>query len=589
MLQSSKPIPNAASRTGGGHVHNAEIADLLNRYGVLLEMEGANPFRIRAYHNAARTIENLPRDINVLLAEGTDLTELPGIGEDLAQKIADIRVTGRFAALEQLKKKLPGDLADLAEIPGLGPKRVKLLFRKLKIVSVQDLLKAARSGRLRKIKGFGPKIEMNILKAAGQFTGAAKRLKLSVAEQLAAPLLAYLKAVPGVEEAAIAGSFRRRQETVGDIDILITCRTHVDPIASFVAYPEVREVTAKGTTRAAVRLYSGLQVDLRVVPERSYGAALVYFTGSKAHNIALRAQAMKLGLKFNEYGVFRGEKWLAGRTEADVYAKAGLAYIAPELRENRGELEAARDGRLPRLLTLADIKGDLHAHTKASDGDATLEEMAQAAMNLGHRYLAITDHTQHIGIVHGQDRRRLKLQMAAIDRLNAKFRNFRLLKSAEVDILPDGSLAIDAGIAGELDLVLAAIHTGFDADARKQTDRLLRAMDHAFVNIIAHPTGRLIGARNGYGVDMQRLMKGALERGCFLEVNAQPSRLDLDDIHCRMAKQLGLKLALSTDAHTTEMLSHMRFGVDQARRGWLEADDILNTRNLPSLLKTLKR
>ena len=487
-----------------------------------------------------------------------------------------------------MKKSLPGDLAALADLPGLGPKRIKILYQKLKIASVADLLKAAREGRLRKVKGFGPKIESNILKAGAQATGA-KRLRLAAAEQIAFPFLAYLKTAAGVKQAVIAGSFRRRRETVGDIDILVTCQRNADPIGHFVRYPEVAEVMAKGTTRATVRLKSGLQVDLRVVAERSYGAALVYFTGSKAHNIALRARAIKRGLKFNEYGVFKGARWLAGRTEAEIYAKAGLAFIEPELRENNGELEAAEKKALPHLLALADIRGDLHVHTKASDGDASLEELAEAAQQHGYQYLAITDHTQHIGIVHGLDRRRLARQMTAIDHLNAKFKGFRLLKSAEVDILPDGKLAIEPGIARDLDLVVAAIHTSFTQEGRSQTERLLRAMDNPVVNIIAHPTGRLIGERDPYPVDMMRLMQGALERGCHLEIDAQPSRLDLKDAHCRLAKQLGLKLVLSTDAHTVETLGYMRFGVDQARRGWLEPSDVLNTLNLDKLLAAMKR
>jgi DNA polymerase (family 10) len=581
----------AAAESGHqrGHVHNAEITDLFNRYAVLLEMQGANPFRVRAYHNAARTIENLPRDVNEMLGAGEDLTELPGIGEDLAQKIADIAATGQFAPLEEIKKSLPGNLADLAEVSGLGPKRIKLLYQKLKIASVADLAAAAKAGRLRKIQGFGPKTEANILKALGQREVTGKRLRLSVAEQIALPLLNYLKSVPGVEQAVIAGSFRRRRETVGDIDILVTAGNGADPIGRFVAYPEVWDVMAKGTTRATVRLKSGLQVDLRVVPKRSYGAALVYFTGSKAHNIALRAMAMKRGLKFNEYGVFKGARWLAGRTEAEVYAKAGLPYIEPELRENRGELEAAHDKKLPRLVSLADIKGDLHCHTSASDGEATIAEMAEGARRLGYRYLAISDHTEHVGIVHGLDARRLSRQMAEIDRLNAKYRGFRLLKSAEVDILADGKLAIDPGIARELDLVVASIHTKFDLPAQTQTERLLRAMDDRCVTFIGHPTGRLLGAREPYAVDMQRLMRGAIERGCYLEINAQPTRLDLNDVHCRMAKDLGLKLAIATDAHTVETLGFMRFGIDQARRGWIAPADILNTRDLPALLKAFKR
>jgi len=590
MLESTaRSAKHSPAGAIGGHIHNAQIADLFNRYAVLLEMQGVNPFRVRAYHNAARTLENLPRDINMLIGEGFDLTELPGIGKDLAGKISTIAATGRFLPLEQIKKKLPGGLAELAELPGLGPKKTQILFRKLKIATVPALLAAARSGRLQKLKGFGPKTEANIIKAASRFAAAGKRLRLSTAEQVALPLLTYLKTVPGIKKAEIAGSFRRRRDTVGDIDILVSCEPTGDPIGAFVTYPEVVEVMAKGATRATVRLKSGLQVDLRLVPERSYGAALIYFTGSKAHNIALRAIAMKQGLKFNEYGVFRGERWLAGRTEAEVYTKAKLPYIEPELRENSGELEAARENRLPHLVSLSNIRGDLHAHTKASDGDASIEEMAAGARNLGYQYLAITDHTEHVGIVHGLDHRRLAQQMAAIDKLNAKFHGFRLLKSAEVDILPDGKLAIDPGIARELDIVVAAVHTGFGSSAARQTDRLLRAMDHPFVNIIAHPTGRLLSERDPYPLDMQRVMEGAIQRGCFLEANAQPSRLDLNDIHCRMAKDLGLKLVISTDAHSVETLSYMRFGVDQARRGWLEAGDILNTKSLAGLIKALRR
>lgn len=573
----------------GGHVHNSEIADLFHRYAVLLEMQGANPFRVRAYHNAARTLDNLPRDINEMLDEGADLTELPGIGADLAHKIAEITTTGRFAALEQIKKHLPGDLADLANLPGLGPKRIALLFRKLKIGSIAELAKALHAGRLRTLKGIGPKIEANILKAIEQRQLVDKRLRLSVAEQIAGPLLTFIKSMPGVEQAIIAGSFRRRKETVGDLDILVTCEQPAGAIDRFVLYPEVAEILAKGRTRATVRLKCGLQVDLRVVSDRSYGAALIYFTGSKAHNIALRSIALKRDLKFNEYGVFKGTRWLAGRTEADVYAKAGLAYIEPELRENSGELQAARDGTLPQVVLLADIKGDLHAHTNASDGEDSLERMAEAAQKLGYGYLAITDHTKYVGIVHGLDSRRLQQQMKAIDRLNAKFRRFRLLKAAEVDILPDGTLAIDPGVARELDLVVASIHTKFDNDARSQTDRLLRAMDHEYVNIIGHPTGRLIGERQPYSLQMQRLMKGAIERNCIMEINAQPTRLDLNDVHCRMAGELGVKLAISTDAHSAETLGFMRYGVDQARRGWLKSSDIVNTRELSELLSLLKR
>ncbi len=570
-------------------IHNPEIAKLFDRYAVLLEIQGANPFRIRAYRNAARTIENLPRDIPAMLAEGADLAELPGIGEDLAHKIANIVATEQFAELEKLKHRMPIALADLTEVPGIGPHRVKTLYRLLKIKSLKDLAAAARKGRLKELPGFGPRIEANILKNVEQQLTEHHRYKLSDAQHIAESLVAYLKAIPGVDKAQVAGSYRRRKETVGDLDILVTCARSATVIEKFVSYSEVKEVLAKGSTRASVKLRSGIQIDLRVVPERSYGAALVYFTGSKAHNIAIRALGLKRHLKFNEYGVFRGKRWIAGRSEKDVYAQVGLPYIEPELRENQGELEAAKLGQLPELIRMEDIKGDLHVHTDASDGEATLEEMVKAAKELGYRYIAITDHSKHIGITHGLDTRRLAAQMRAIDRLNGKLRGIEILKSAEVDIMADGSLALPDGILEDLDLVVAAVHSKFDLDAQAQTDRMIRAIDNPHVNIIAHPFGRLLEERAPCQLDIQRLMKAALERGCHLEVNGQPARLDLSDVHCRMAKQLGLKLAISTDAHTPETLGYMRYGVDQARRGWLEPSDVLNTRDLSDLRRLLKR
>lgn len=568
-------------------VHNPEIARLFERYALLLEIDRANPFRVRAYRNAARVVENLPRDVNAMIAEGADLSEIPGIGKDLAHKLQQICDTGKFAELREIEKRVPAALADLAELPGLGPKRVKLLFETLKIKSMAGLAAAARHGKLHELPGFGPKLEQTILKATeAHVSGEEQRVRLFAAEQIAFPLVKYLEALRGVSKVIVAGSYRRRKETVGDLDILAICAKGGKAIEHFVRYNEVASVLAEGTTRATMKLKSGLQVDLRVVPAKSYGAALLYFTGSKAHNIQLRQMGMKRGLKINEYGVFRKEEWIAGQSEKDVYARLDLPYIAPELRENTGEIEAAKAGKLPRLIALKDIKGDLHAHTNASDGNATLEEMAEAARARGYEYLAITDHTKHVGITHGLDEKRLARQMNAIDRLNAKFRGFRLLKSAEVDILPDGKLVMDDAILRELDIVTAAIHTQFTGD---QTQRLIRAMDNRHINIIAHPTGRLIGEREGYGVDMRKLMEAALQRGCHLEVNGQPSRLDLNDSHCRMAKEMGLKLALVTDAHSAETLGYMRYAVDQARRGWLASKDVLNTRSWPELRRLLKR
>jgi len=570
-------------------IHNPEIAKLFNQYAVLLEVKGANPFRVRAYRNAARTVENLPRDIAAMLQEGADLTELPGIGEDLAHKLSDIVATEQFGELEKLKHRVPVALAELTEVPGIGPKRVKALFKALKISSLDQLFRAARDGRLKRVKGFGPKMIAGILKVAGRHPGAPARHRLSDAEHIVQSLVPHLESARGVSKVVVAGSFRRRKDTVGDLDFLVTAKTRSNVVEHFVSYGEVADVLAKGPTKASVRLKSGMQVDLRVVAERSYGAALLYFTGSKAHNVALRAMGLKRGLKINEYGLFKGARWLAGRSEEEMYAKLGLPYIEPELRENQGEIAAAAAGKLPKLLRQSDIRGDLHVHTKASDGEATLEEMVVAAGMLGYEYIAITDHSKHIGITHGLDARRLSAQIRDIDRLNAKGRGPIVLKSAEVDILPDGRLALPNSILAELDLVVASVHSKFDLPAQAQTDRMIRAMDNPYVNIIAHPFGRLIGERDPCELDLQLLMEAALERGCYLEVNAQPSRLDLSDVQCRMAKELGLKLAISTDAHTPETLSYMRYGVDQARRGWLSARDVLNTRGLVDLKKLLRR
>ena len=570
-------------------IQNQEIARLFNRYAILLEIDRANAFRVRAYRNAARLIENLPRSIAEMLASGEDLSELPGIGKDLAHKLAEIVHSGSLAELGEIEKRIPGALADLADVPGLGPKRVKRLYDVLRIKSMADLAVAARRGKLHRLEGFGPKLEQTILKATEAHATGAGRIGLLAAEQIADGLIEYLKSVPGSGRVTVAGSFRRRRETVGDLDVLVTARNSAKIIAAFTAYEEVAEVSSKGTTRASVKLKSGLQVDLRVMEEKSYGAALVYFTGSKNHNIQLRLLGIKRNLKINEYGVFRGERWLAGRTEKDIYARVGLPFIEPELRENTGEIEAARAGKLPKLVTLKNIRGDLHTHTVASDGNGTVEDMARAAVERGYEYIAISDHTKHLGITHGLDAKQLARQMNAIDRLNAKWPGIRILKSAEVDILPDGKLALDGKVLADLDFVIAAVHTKFNLSADAQTERIIRAMDNPVVNIIAHPTGRLIGDREAYALDMARLMKAALERRCHLEVNGQPSRLDLNDSHCRMAKQMGLRLALGTDAHSPETLRYMRYAVDQARRGWLEPKDVLNTKPWPRLKMLLAR
>lgn len=570
-------------------VHNSDIAEKLNHLADLLEIEGQNAFRVRAYQNAARIIAELPKDLAVLLSEGADLNELPGIGPSIAEKVKELVNTGHLNALETLESKLPGHLADLLEVPNLGAKRVKLLHETLGINNLDDLNRAVKAHQLRKLPGFGPKMEEKLAQALTKFTGEERRLRLDVAEKTADALTTYLKETPGVNEIVVAGSYRRRKETVGDLDILVTCRPNSTVMEQFIHYDQVQQIVMQGPTRTTVILKNGLQVDVRVVPQKSYGAALLYFTGSKPHNIALRTTATRQGYKINEYGVFQGETQVAGKTEADIYQLLGYPYIEPELRENRGELEAALQDRLPRLITRDCIQGDLHTHTKASDGRNTIEEMAQAALAKGYEYLAITDHTQHTRVANGLDEKRYRKHLADIERVNDRMKGITILKSAEVDILEDGSLDLPDAILKQMDVVICSVHSHFNLSNAKQTDRVLRALDHPCVNIFCHPTGRLLNKREPYDIDLEKIMRQALQNGCYLELNAQPARLDLADTFCRMAKDLGLKLVISTDAHKVSDLDYMRFGIAQARRGWLEASNVINTRPLKEFRKLLKR
>jgi DNA polymerase (family 10) len=570
-------------------VHNAEIAGQFNRLADLLELEDANPFRVRAYRTAARTINGLSHSLADLLAAGEDLSKLPGIGKDLAGKIRTLIETGKLPLLEQVQARTPAALSDLMRIDGLGPKRVKVLHRELDINSFEDLQRAARSGRIRELAGFGEKTEARILERLEASRQTEIRTRLVEAEDIAGPLIRYLQGCPGVKQVAIAGSYRRRRETVGDLDILVTAKQGTPVADHFVAYDEVSEVVSQGKARSTVRLRSGLQVDLRVVPGVSYGAALLYFTGSKAHNIALRKLAIKRGYKLNEYGLYKGDERVAGATETAVYKKLGLPSIEPELREQRGEIEAARKGRLPKLVSRDDIRGDLHCHTRATDGRDSLEAMVTAARKLGYEYLAITDHSRHLTVAHGLDRKRLLEQIRRIDKLNAQQDDIVVLRSIEVDILEDGRLDLPDSVLGRLDLVVGAVHYKFNLGRKQQTERIIRAMDNPHFNILAHPGGRLLNRRPPLDVDMERLMQAASERGCFLELNAQPARLDLTDSDCLLARDLHVKVALSTDAHSTDQLDYMRFAVGQARRGWLEAGDVLNTRGLGELRKLLRR
>ncbi len=573
-------------------IHNSDIAEVLTRIADYLDIKGENPFRIRAYRNAARTIGSLSRSVSDMVEAGEKLTTLPGIGADLAEKIQLIVRTGTLPLLEELKKELSPELSALMEIPGLGPRRVKTLYDQLGIRTVDELLRAAEEGKIRALPGFGAKTEESIVeevKRLKETREAGRRVKLAVAEQVVEPLVKHLQKVEGVLAVDVAGSYRRRKETVGDLDILAACAEGCPVMDRFVGYEDVEKVLSHGTTRSSVVFRNGLQVDLRVVEKACYGAALLYFTGSKAHNIAVRKLAQKRKLKINEYGVFRGTRRIAGRTEEEVYKQAGLPFIEPELREDRGEIQAALENRLPRLVRLEDVRGDLHVHTTWSDGHSSLEELADAARKMGYEYLAISDHSKHVTVAGGLDAKRLAQQMKAIDRLNGRLKGVRLLKSIELDILEDGSLDLPDDILEELDLVLCSVHYKFNLAREKQTERIIRALDNPRVHIFCHPSGRLINERLPYEVDLEKVMRAARERGCYVELNAHPDRLDIDDVQCQAARELGIKVAIGTDAHRDEDLRYMRFGIGQARRGWLEASDILNTRSWEELRQLLKR
>lgn len=569
-------------------IHNADIAAVFAEIADLLEIEDANPFRVRAYRNAARILAEAGEDIPGMVANGADLTELPGIGEDLAGKIRELVDQGTSPLLERLRREVPAAIADLLHLPGLGPKRVRALWHDLGIETVEELHNAAREGRLRELPGFGEKMEAKLLQAVEAHLSKTRRVKLAVASQYAEALVAHLRAVAGVIQVEVAGSYRRRRETVGDLDILVAAASHVGVVDAFTAYDEAEEVLASGPTRAAVRLKSGLQVDLRVVEAQSYGAALCYFTGSRAHSLVLRRLAQERGLKINEYGVFKGSRRVGGETEESVYEAVGLPWIPPELREDRGEVEAARAGRLPQLVEIGDLRGDLHAHTRASDGHDSLKDMARAAAAAGLEYLAITEHSRRLAMARGLDPVRLAKHIDEIDRLNESLAGIRLLKSIEVDILDDGRLDLPDSILERLDLVVGAVHSRFDLSRAKQTERILRAMDNPHFTLLAHPSGRLIGEREAYDVDMLRLVRHARERGCYLELDSQPARLDLPDTWCMTAKEEGVLVAIDSDAHSVGDFANLRFGIGQARRGWLEAKDVLNARPLAELQKLIR-
>jgi DNA polymerase (family 10) len=569
-------------------IQNSEIAERIDRLADLLAIRGENPFRVRAYRNAAFEIRTFPRRLSAMVEAGEDLTEIHGVGATIARAIEELVRSGHLTALERIERREGHELADLLRIPGLGPKRVRLLHEALGVRSREDLERAARSGRIAELPGLGAKTEESILRALARGTPEDARTPWAEAEPAADALCAYLEGLSGVEKVIVAGSYRRGCETVGDLDVVVTARDGAAAIGRFTDYEDVERVISRGSTRATVLLRSGLQVDVRVVPAVSYGAALVYLTGSKAHSVRLRARAVKRHLKLNEYGLYRGAKRIAGSSEASIYKALGLAVVPPELREDRGEIEAAESGALPQLVKCSDLRGDLHVHTNASDGHASLAAMAAAARERGYAYLAVADHTQALRIAHGLDPKRLRRQLRAIEKLNEGFSGFQIVKAAEVEILADGTLDLPDSVLAELDIVIGAVHSHFDLPAQRQTDRILRAMDQPRFQLLAHPTGRLLQDRNPYPLEVERLIQGAAARGVWLEINSQPRRLDLSDTYARMAAEHGALLAISSDAHDVYQLANVRHGITQARRGWLTKTDIVNTRTLAGLRRAMR-
>lgn len=584
-------------------MQNVEIAAHFDDVADLLEIQDANPFRVRAYRNAARTIADHSVPFRKLVADGADLTDIPTIGKDMSGYIEQLVKTGTTKIYKELTRDVPASLIELTHISGIGAKRVKKLWKELKVETLDDLERAAQQDEIAELEGFGRKTQQKILEGIARRRRQTVRFKLVDADQLVEPLLEHLRSDEAVERLEVAGSYRRRRETVGDIDLLVISNKPDRVMQRFTSYPEVGEVAMAGDTRGTVVLKSGLQVDLRILPAESYGSALVYFTGSKAHNVKFRTWAVARGYRVSEYGVFEvddeaagaaGEaaegKRIAGQTEEDVYATLDLPWIPPELREDRGELEAARNGTLPDLITVDDVRGDLQMHSTWSDGNNSIEEMYDGCLARGYQYFALTDHSKALAMTGGLDAKKLKTQWKEIDELlERRSEKIRLLRGMEVDILGDGSLDLEDEWLEQLDIVLVSVHSKLDLPAAKQTKRIVRALEHPAVDILAHPTGRLINRRDPMTFDLEEVFHCALEHDVVMELNAHPDRLDLRDADAMRAKEIGLKLSLGTDAHRVADLDLMRYGVDQARRGWLTKADVINTWTVTKLEKFLKR
>jgi DNA polymerase (family 10) len=594
-------------------MENLDIARELTMLADLLEIQEANPFRIRAYRNAVNTIAGIGRSLPEMVAAGEDLTQFPGIGDRVAAHIVELVQTGSITLLREIEAQYPRTIVELMALGGVGPKKARKLFDKLGVKTVEDLGAALASGAVARIEGFGPKSITKLQEAVASLQTRAGRFKIDDAERFIAGLLEHMRAAPGAQRVEIAGSLRRRRETIGDIDLLVECDGDgAAVIEHFIRFGGASRAEAAGPTKGSTVLASGLQVDLRVVPPESFGAALVYFTGSKDHNINIRTRAVRAGLRVNEWGVYRvpdaaedgegvdeqvvvadpadrfGER-VAGDTEESVYRALAMPWIPPELRENRGEVEAALEGELPRLVELRHIRGDLQMHSTWSDGDVSIEEMARASQARGYEYIAITDHSQVMAMVNGLSPERARQQWEEIDEVRERLPEVDILRSVEIDILKDGDLDMPDDVLEELDLVVISVHSFMSQDKRTMTDRVLRAMSHPRVDILAHPTGRQINKREPFPLDVEAVLEAAAELSVAVELNANPRRLDLKDVHVQRAKELGIPVVISTDAHYVSELDNMRFGIDQARRGWLEPGDVLNTLSAKKLRKWLAR
>lgn len=568
---------------------NIELSRIFEQIAKILKIKGENPFKIRAYEKIGLALENLPIDIETIYRQG-GLNDIPGVGEGIAKKIEEFLTTGKLDYYEKLKEAMPSGVVELLDISEVGPKTAKLLYEELGVDNIEKLEEAISEHRIKNLPGMGEKSESNILRGIELYKRRKERVLLGISLPLAEEIVKELSHLKETDKINFAGSLRRKKETIGDIDILVTSQKPEKIMKTFISLPQVREIIAEGPTKSSVITKEDIHVDVRVVEPISFGAALQYFTGSKAHNIKLRELAIKRGLKINEYGVFDSKtgQRRAGKGEEEVYRVLNLPFIPPELREDRGEIEAAQKNKLPQLIEYPQLKGDLHLHSKWSDGLTTIKQMAKAAKKKGYQYIAITDHSQSLKFAGGLTEERLKAQIEEIQKLNRELHDFTVLTGIEVDIKSDGSLDFSDEILSKLDVVIAAIHSGFKQESKIITERMIKAMKHKLVNIIAHPTGRLINYRESYQVDINKMIKVAAETGTILEINSHPERLDLNDNYCRMAKDEGVQLAIGTDAHSIDGLDFMKFGVDVARRGWLEEKNVINTLSLDKLLKRLK-